>query len=263
MDTRRNKKKWVRQAGTNCPLTLKFRYVGGGEGNSCICIAGQHNCQTWCSGEWSNQRVHEHTDSCFGINGEIDTNHDITIEFPDSSCNDAMWVDRFFIPGGKGWGIQNAFGWCMGTYKHDRFGNALEFGTGSNKWVNYVNDECYKKIRFLGGSGNWWTAWYNNIDPLIQGAEKAGRRTLQEAKGHEMDQNEFYGTIVGLWDVIEVADTTAGPLTRKLIADVTAVLQTYEDILLEDSRMRFGNTDANLIELPERPKEIFEDEPEN
>jgi len=156
-----NKHKWVQDGGTNCAMRVKAWVNNYGWKYAFIDMQASSN---WKNTEYgqayvSQQRVHEHTDSCFEMQagfGNVNLDKNIEIEFVEGSCDDAAWIDRFFIPGRKAWGVQNSIGWCFNGKKNLEPLHAFIplFGDGSKQFESY-NDPS-DKVKFNEGCARKW-----------------------------------------------------------------------------------------------------------
>jgi len=200
--------------GTNCPLRVQAYIKNVGWRYAFI---DKYSTSNWRSTEFgqayvSKQRVHEHTDTCFemqtGFNS-VDLNENIYVKFTDPNCNDAMYVDRFFIPQRKAWGISNTQGWCMNGKKH--LENNYEFDI-SGGYVSTFNDGCARQWRLspsgaVYSDGNWGSS-------SGFGTRGSGRRALREVEpvqdfrfmGLPKSERQEISLIEALYDVCENFD---------------------------------------------------------
>lgn len=156
-----NHHKWVQDGGTNCAMRVKAWVNNYGWKYAFIDTQASSN---WKNTEYgqayvSQQRVHEHTDSCFEMQagfGNVNLDKNIEIEFVEGSCDDAAWIDRFFIPGRKAWGVENQIGWCFNGKKNLEALHAYIplFGDGSKQFESY-NDPS-DKVKFNEGCARKW-----------------------------------------------------------------------------------------------------------
>jgi len=198
--------------GTNCPLRVKAYIKNSGWRYAFI---DKYSTSNWRSTEYgqayvSKQRVHEHTDSCFemqtGFNS-VDLNKDIYVKFTQSNCNDAMYVDRFFIPQRKAWGVSNMQGWCMNGKRHLE---NYEFET-SNGLISTFNDGCAREWR-LSPSGAVYAEKWGSSSGF--GTRGSGRRALREVEpvqdfrfmGLPESEHREISLIEALYDVCENFD---------------------------------------------------------
>jgi len=142
-------------SGTDCALKMTA-YLNNGQKRFAYINKDAKSSGNAASGWVAIQRVHEHTDSCFELHvgfGQIDLSKNIKIEFVDKSCDDAMWVDRFFVPGRASWGIMNQAGWCMNSKKYVKHNKKQEVMPWiSWNWGLYY-DGCLHTV-WLKSDGN-------------------------------------------------------------------------------------------------------------
>jgi len=198
-----NKHRWVRDGGTNCAMRVKAWVNNYGWKYAFIDMQANSN---WKSTEYgqayvSQQRVHEHTDSCFEMqagSGNVNLDKNIEIEFVEGSCDDAAWIDRFFIPGRKAWGVQNQIGWCFNGKKNLEAldlspGNFL-WGDGSKNFEFYNDPDRWVKFD-TGCARKWILKPCGNVQLGEWGSSsgtgsRSGRRAL---KALPMQSGRFEG----------------------------------------------------------------------
>jgi len=199
--------------GTNCPLRVKAYIKNSGWKYAFI---DKYSTSNWRSTEYgqayvSKQRVHEHTDSCFemqsGFNS-VDLDKDIYVKFTDSNCNDAMYVDRFFIPQRKAWGISNTQGWCMNGKRH--LENNYEFDNAAGL-ISTFNDGCAREWKLKPNGFVSAKRWGSSSG---FGTRGTGRRALREVEpvqdfrfmGLPESERREISLIEALYDVCENFD---------------------------------------------------------
>jgi len=158
----------------------------------------------------SRQRVHEHTDSCFEMQsgfGTVDLNRDIGVNFIDEDCNDAMFIEQFFIPRRKVWSLGGNQGWCMNGRKY--LENDFEF---KNKQSGVTFDDgCASWMVFHPSGGFTVNEWGSTTGVGTRGS---GRRALREVKhvqdfrfmGLAESERREISLIEALYDVCENFD---------------------------------------------------------
>lgn len=228
----------------------------------------------------SRQRVHEHTDSCFEMQagfGNVDLNRNIWIRFVDSSCNDAAWIDRFFVPGRKSWGVQNHIGWCFNGKKNLEplsFDDPI-FGDGSHQFEVYGD---LGKVRFNTGCAREWILKPNgNVAAAQWGSSsgtgsRSGRRALKvlpmqsvRFEGLQESERNEISLIEDLYDVCERYDSGHG--TDRYDRETGKILRSCFDMLepFYETYVEFQNKEDNAIPeamrfASETMEELKEDE---
>jgi len=285
-----NKNKWVKDAGTNCAMRVKAYVKNYGWKYAFI---DKHSSSNWKSTEYgqayvSKQRVHEHVDSCFEMQagfGNVDLNKNIYIKFVDGSCNDAAWIDRFFVPGRKAWGVENQMGWCFNGKKNLDGGywnlgfsyvtNYFEHYGDSTRKVNF-NDGCAREWVLKPNGGVYAGQWGSSSGT----GSRSGRRAL---KGLPMQSVRFQGLqaserneislIEDLYDVCEsytpVRDATdrydseTAQIVRSCFDMLEPFYKTYQEFQAKEDNaipeaMRFA---SESMEETREDKEIEEEKP--
>jgi len=271
---------WVKDAGTNCALRVKAYVKNYGWKYAFI---DRHASSNWRNTEYgqayvSRQRVHEHTDSCFEMQaglGNVDENRSIYVSLVDYSCNDAMWVDRFFIPHrGMAWGdslnaweasFKSNHGWCMNGKKYMPSQSFVRHGAGHNlDWASYT-EGCAREIELRPNSQVRIVRWGSTKG---QGSV-SGRRALREAHPEqnprlmslEESQRREFALIDSMYDICENAYSYDHDRTDRYRSETqTLVARCFQ--MLE----RFLPTYQALAEAVETdtryPAHILEEQPE-
>jgi len=264
---------WVTDAGTNCALRVKAYVKNYGWKYAFI---DRHASSNWRNTEYgqayvSRQRVHEHTDSCFEMQaglGNVDENRSIYVSLVDDSCNDAMWVDRFFIPHrGMAWGdslnawqatFKSNHGWCMNGRKYLPSRSFVRHGAGHDlDWASYT-EGCAREIELRPNSQVRIVRWGNTSG---QGSV-SGRRALREAHpeqprlmGLEESQRQEVALIESIFDICEKADDIDYDRTNRYEEEtqlivarcfymLTPFLETYRE--LQDNAERPISADLEV-----------------
>merc|ERR1719411_77729 len=199
-------------SGTNCALRVKAYVTNVGWRYAFI---DKYSSSNWKSTELgqayvSKQRVHEHTDSCFEMQagfGNVDLGKDIFVKFVDPNCNDALWIDRFFVPGRKAWGVSNTQGWCMNGKRN--LENDFEFEVKESTVT--FEDGCAREWRLKPNGGVSAVEWGSASGLGVRGS---GRRALREVepvqdfrfKGLKESERRQISLIEALYDVCENFD---------------------------------------------------------
>jgi hypothetical protein len=206
--------KQTKYGGTNCPLRVKAYVKNYGWKYAFI---DKYSSSNWRNTEYgqayvSKQRVHEHTDTCFEMQagfGNVDLNKEISVRITDPNCNDALWIDRFFIPGRKFWGASNIKGWCMNGRKYLENDNEFEVLYGSS--VVTFNDGCALEWELRP---NGQVHWKEFGSTTLVGSRGSGRRALREVEpvqdfrfmGLANSERREISLIESLYDVCEDFD---------------------------------------------------------
>lgn len=214
----------VKGGGTDCALRVKawvdndWKYA----------FIDKHSSTNWVDTEYglayvSKQRVHEHTDSCFEMQagfGNVNLEKDIYVKFTDPNCNDALWIDRFFVPGrNKAWGVLNEKGWCMNGKKDLEVGHAAgemfsstQFETENGMTHVSFENGCAREWRLAPNGWVFAVEWGSSSGNGVRGS---GRRILREVEPPVQDvrfmgltesERREISLIESLYDVCENFD---------------------------------------------------------
>jgi Skp family chaperone for outer membrane proteins len=225
-------------SGTDCALKMTA-YLNNGQKRVAFIDKNAPNSGNQADGWVAIQRVHEHTDSCFELHvggGQVDLSRSIKIEFVDKSCDDAMWVDQFFVPHRASWGIQNAKGWCMNS---KRF-----IDDGSQKFYNGWNTFTYGSYH-SGCAHTLWLKPGGHVS-VIYGADNArghygsGRRQLTHVKQTVEETNDDsemkeIKLIESLYDICEQHQKRLSVQTRfdseieEIVQRCFKMLESFDD----------------------------------
>jgi len=211
-----------------------------------------HASSNWKSTEYgqayvSQQRVHEHTDTCFEMQagfGNVDLSKDIRIKFVEGSCNDAAWIDRFFIPGRKAWGVQNQKGWCFNGKKNLNGLTAWDpiFGDGSDQFEHY-GDSTSTVVFYDGCAREWILQPSGNVKAGQWGSSsgtgsRSGRRALKALptqsvrfEGLEESERNEISLIEDLYDVCERYAPVRRVATDRYESETAQIVRNCFDML--------------------------------
>jgi len=182
-------------------------------------------------------------------------------------CDDAMWVDKFFIPHRASWGIDNERGWCMNSQRFLAFEEKHYNGWNSFWAVEYHKGCSHTLWLKPGGNVNVIFGAVSDEHFWAGGNLGSGRRQLIREESTEKETKndselEEIKLIESLYDICEQHQKRLSAQTRfdseieeivqrcfKMLESFDETYDTYRQKQLDDIPQQYRYESSGMVEV--------------